>query len=77
MRGAAGQPFFPDFQKFFDYYGSSTYADDWLQACFTKGSTTFDNGNADFAGYGDDGRVGKYCCNHLVSVITTGIVPLY
>ncbi len=59
MRGAPGKPFFPVFQKFVDFYGSPTYADDWLQACFTKGSTTFKNGNANFAGYGDDGRVGK------------------
>lgn len=73
MRGAAGEPFFPDFQKFVDYYGSSTYADDWLQACFTMGSTSFKNGNANFAGYGNDGRVGKPCSSDLASDIAHGI----
>jgi hypothetical protein len=57
MRPAGGS-FFPDFQKFVDYYGSSTYADAWLEACFAKGATNFTYGNADFSVYGDEGRVG-------------------
>jgi hypothetical protein len=50
---------FPTFRNSVDFYGSPTYADDWLQACFAKGSTSFQNGNANFAGYANDGRVGK------------------
>jgi hypothetical protein len=52
-------PSYPDFEKFVEFYGSATYADDWLQAAFSGGSTDFTNGNADFSGYGNDSRVGK------------------
>lgn len=50
-------PLFPDMQKFVNYYGTVNYADEYIQAAFSKTSTNFLNGNARFNDYGFDGRV--------------------
>jgi hypothetical protein len=39
------------FKKYYDYYGTSSFGDDWINAAFALKSTTFTNGNADFAKY--------------------------
>ena len=50
MRGNNdNDPYFADFQKFFDYYGSYNYADEWITNAFGGGSTNFKNGDADFS----------------------------
>lgn len=45
-----------DYKKFYDYYGVYDYAHQWVLAAFSKGKTSFTNGNADFGVYGFDGR---------------------
>lgn len=47
---------YPDYEKFYDYYGSFTYADDIVQAAFAGTETDFKNGNADMSLYGFVGR---------------------
>lgn len=49
MRPKAGDPFYPDFQKFVDYYGNSQYADQFITAALDGSDTSFVNGNALFA----------------------------
>ena len=57
MRGDNdSDPYFADFQKFYDYYGSYDYADKWITNAFNGGTTTFRNGNADFSKYTFVGR---------------------
>mmetsp|Transcript_20680 Transcript_20680/g.43807 ORF Transcript_20680/g.43807 Transcript_20680/m.43807 type:complete len:555 (+) Transcript_20680:69-1733(+) len=53
--GCKGCPY-EDFLYFYDYYGSDTYAHDWVTAAFAGDKTTFRNGNADFSQYGMDGK---------------------
>jgi hypothetical protein len=69
------QASFPVLKKFVDYYGSETYADDWLQAVFSGGSTDFKNGNADFSAYGNDSRVGKPRSNDVQIRIACAMSP--
>jgi hypothetical protein len=46
---------YPDFQKFYDYYGVADYADKWVMASLDGRATSFSNGNADFStGIGND-----------------------
>jgi hypothetical protein len=49
---------YKEFKKFYDYYGSSTYADDYVTAALDGTATSFTTGlgNADFSKYGFDGR---------------------
>ena len=49
LSGCRGCPY-KDMQMFYDYYGSGTYGDDWVQAAFAQSRTSFTNGNADFTG---------------------------
>jgi len=52
----AGCPY-DDFKYFYDYYGQSDYAHEWVQAAFEGRSTQFKkNGNANFATYSFAGR---------------------
>jgi hypothetical protein len=53
MRPCPACQYFPDFQKFFNFYGNVDYADRWITAAFYSEQTNFENGrgNADFAGY--------------------------
>jgi hypothetical protein len=46
---------YPDYQKFYNYYGKHDYADKWVQAAFSGTSTDFANGNANFGSYGFPG----------------------
>eukprot|EP00804_Cyclotella_cryptica_P013469 CCRYP_005189-RB/>CCRYP_005189-RB protein AED:0.02 eAED:0.02 QI:1281/1/1/1/1/1/2/160/359 len=46
--GCKGCPY-EDFMYFYDYYGTDTYADDWVTAAFNGEKTNFKNGNADFS----------------------------
>ena len=53
---------YPDFKKFYDYYGVADYGDQWVTASFDGTSTSFTRGNGDFSnGRGNeiDLRVGK------------------
>ena len=52
----ATAPYFPDFQKFVDYYGTPDYADKWVTSAFDGTSTGFTRGNADFSTYDFEGR---------------------
>jgi len=45
-----------DYKKFFDYYGSFDYANQWVLAAFSGGKTSFQNGNADFGEFTFAGR---------------------
>jgi hypothetical protein len=57
MRGNNdNDPYFPVFQKFFDYYGSYNYADEWIINAFYGGTTTFTNGDGDFSKYTFTGK---------------------
>jgi len=49
---------YKEFKKFYDYYGSSTYADEYVTAALDGTATSFTTGlgNADFSKYGLDGR---------------------
>jgi len=53
--GCTGCPY-TDFTYFYNYYGSDTYAHDWVTAAFNGEKTNFKNGNADFSQYGMDGN---------------------
>lgn len=44
------------YQKFYEYYGSYTYADDWIAAAFRGLSTNLERGNAVFNRYGSKAR---------------------
>jgi hypothetical protein len=50
---------YKEFKKFYDYYGSSTYADEYVTAALDGTATDFTTGlgDADFSKYGLDGRV--------------------
>eukprot|EP00979_Chaetoceros_neogracilis_P007780 scaffold1673_cov167-Chaetoceros_neogracile.AAC.9 len=49
---------YKEFKKFYDYYGSSTYADEYVTAALDGTATSFSRGlgDADFSKYGFDGR---------------------
>lgn len=53
--GEARKPYFPDFLKFVNYYGTFDYADEWITAAFTGGQTNFDNGDGDFTSLDEQG----------------------
>ncbi|KAG7372236.1 low iron-inducible periplasmic protein [Nitzschia inconspicua] len=44
------------YKKFYDYYGTFDYANQWVLAAFSGTKTSFSNGNADFSLYGFTGR---------------------
>ena len=46
--------YFPDFQKFVDYYGTPEYANEWILSAFKGEATNFQQGNADFSDWSDD-----------------------
>lgn len=66
---------YPDYKKFYEYYGQYDYAHQWVQSAFDGIPTSFDRGNADFTLYSDAGRTGKFLilcecgCNHSVLLI--------
>jgi len=45
------------YQKFVNYYGQSDYANQWILAAFNSTDTNFDNGNANFGLYSEEGRI--------------------
>ena len=47
---------YPEFSKFYNYFGTSMYADNWIQAAFRGAPTDFSNGNADFSRIDSSGR---------------------
>jgi hypothetical protein len=57
------------YQKYYDYYGTFDYANQWVLAAFEGKSTSFARGNADFSKYGFPGRTGKSTF-HLIRSIT-------
>ena len=50
---------YAEYYLFYDYYAKFDYANQWIQAAMERSSTTFANGNIDFAQYesstGDEG----------------------
>merc|ERR1740133_745498 len=52
VAGCKGCPY-KDAMMYKNYYGSSTYADDWVSAALAGTATQFTNGNADFATVND------------------------
>jgi len=56
MRAFDTQEYYADFQKFVDYYGTATYADEWITAGFDGVQTQFTNGNGDFTAYSPEAR---------------------
>lgn len=50
-------PFFPDFQKFVDFYGTPEYADKWISGAFLGQNAGLTKGNADFSAVGDAARI--------------------
>ena len=42
------------YQKFYNYYNTFDYGNQWVLAAFNGGATNFGNGNADFSSYGAD-----------------------
>mmetsp|Transcript_21404 Transcript_21404/g.33590 ORF Transcript_21404/g.33590 Transcript_21404/m.33590 type:complete len:541 (+) Transcript_21404:54-1676(+) len=55
LKNGPGAPY-ADFEYFRKYYGTSDYADQWVNAAFEGGRTSFTNGNADFSQYSMEGR---------------------
>lgn len=51
--------FYPDFQVFQDYYGSTTYADKMVTAALTGTNAGLTRGNQNYSGLDDEARVGK------------------
>jgi len=45
------------YQNFLNYYGQSDYANQWILAAFNSIDTNFDNGNANFGFYSEEGRI--------------------
>lgn len=39
------------FEKYYQYYGTPFFGDQWINAAFAMKSTAFTNGNANFAKY--------------------------
>lgn len=68
MRPSEGQDFYPEFQKYYNYYGDADYGDKWVQAAFTASATDFSSGkgNADFSSYDLDARLRTYACSFIV-----------
>lgn len=60
--------FYPEFQKYYNYYGDADYGDKWVQAAFTASATDFSSGkgNADFSSYDLDARLRTYACSFIV-----------
>jgi hypothetical protein len=57
MRSCESCPYFPDFQLFKDYYGTSSYADSWIMAAFFRNVTEdFTYGDTNFDGLTRQGR---------------------
>ena len=56
--------YFKDFDDFMDYYGTPSYADDWIKAAFAADKASFRDGignfDADFTGMGYKARAGKF-----------------
>jgi hypothetical protein len=53
--------YYPDFTKFFQYYGNFDYADKWIEAAFFSQQTNFQNGrgNANFAEFSTKGALAE------------------
>ena len=64
MRPSADQAFYPEFQKYYDYYGDADYGDKWVSAAFDGSATGFSSGrgDADFSKYEADARSRTYAC---------------
>ena len=58
-QGCKGCPY-AEYTKYYDYYGQYDYAHQWVTAAFDGTSTSFKNGNANFASYGFTGRTGEW-----------------
>ena len=48
------------FEKFYKYYGAADYGDKFVNAALDGKSTSFTNGNSNFAGLDRAARAGKY-----------------
>jgi hypothetical protein len=69
---------YPDYEKFYDYYGQLDYGDLWIEAAFEGRSTNFasvkfDRGNVDFSKFSLKARAGK---RQMVSISTPQPLPI-
>ena len=69
---------YPDYEKFYNYYGQLDYGDLWIQAAFggrstNFGDTKFDRGNVDFSLLSWTARAGEYEFERLLFVVTSQI----
>jgi hypothetical protein len=62
---------YPEFKKFYDYYGVFDYGDSFISAAFNTVSTLFSKGNMNFAKFGDAARAGTMMTT-LLSSLDTG-----
>ena len=60
MRVNESGEFYPDFQKFYDYYGTADYANQIIQAAFAKTAVTLNGRVFDFSGYDFPARGGMF-----------------
>jgi hypothetical protein len=58
-------------QKFVNYYGDFSYADDFIQAALNGAETNFENGNADFTNVSLLGRGGE---SYVISLLRLRII---
>ena len=56
MQHPGSGTYYPDYDKFVVYYGSTSYADDIVQAAFLGRPTSLSRGNMDFTLFGYQGR---------------------
>ncbi|GKY97285.1 hypothetical protein MPSEU_000686900 [Mayamaea pseudoterrestris] len=56
MKHPGSDTYYPDYDKFVQYYGSPSYADDIVQAAYLGRPTSLENGNIDFTVYDYVGR---------------------
>lgn len=50
---------YPTIEKFFDYYGTAQYGDEYVTSAFESKATNFKNGNIDFSKANNQSRIGK------------------
>jgi len=71
MRVKPSEPFLPDFQKFYDYYGDSNYGDKIVMAAFSGTATAFTSGRGDldFSSYDVEARSRTWVFEAKVQVV--------
>jgi hypothetical protein len=60
MRSCGNCPFFKDFKRFANFYGTATYSDKFILSAFKGSFANFTHGDADFRNYDYDARAGEF-----------------